>query len=976
MKRISFFIICLLILVLPTAIINAGWIDKGSYKELERKIERTYSISYSNDYKYFYTFSHSDDYLRKWDVASGEVLDSFYLEIKKNLEMITFSSDRKYFLIATSYSGNDYPYSYTYLIKKAYNLNEMKLIDTLLIKSASEGRNNWGEYSSGEFNLLKMDYVNGYFISAGTHKSSFSKQGVEKDENSMLDFHIDDSRNRSVFVEFEYHYEDMPYLHQESDAIYFSRLLLADSNLKNEQTILEYVRNYVNNSDFRPNSPSTPEYYKIDKALINKNDNFVYFTSSDNTVRTYDYINEVFLRNYYWNFDYNTAFEFSEDDRFLFLTYQNQLRILHPQTKDFVKDIFFDSTLNSFSFNPSTYSLISIRQPNTIELRDLSDVAEKIDFFASDTLSYPNKEITFYYSGPESYTNFTWEFGDGESGEGKIVKHAYKSKNTYSVNLIVSDDSDNKAAVNKNSYITIVDSIKADFIVLYIDPDDYHYYVFKNISKGEVVKVKWNFGDGKYDSTYNAGHKFENDGLYIVKLEVEDASQTKSFKELLIYVYPIPASISEDYKEQSTTFNFSPSLEAWEDLQGLEFEKIIAKNDKFYGIISLLVYDQWDEDVSSTRSFIILNNKFEKTQAYLGYKDFTLINHNKTDKVVLISNRQYCVATPEGEILFTNNSSSSEYYHYADESGNIYSLAKDKSNKNYIVRSDLYHKQIETIDSYDFKYYDLIHCSETTDDVIINRAGGSYSDLRTWAKVSKHKSLMDTMSYSMNGLLKMIGLKSNSIITFLLSSNTGITEICKSNAENNIEKSIPVNLPFAKPKIIKLRENLFAVTGQNSFIPGYILIDSNLNIIYYRFFKNYKRNIETLTLYNDSLIVLLSSSWPDKENDSTFNLYYIVDTLPREFVDDIIVTSKVLQTEKNTIQVYPNPATNNVEFILPKDTLMGTFEIYNMQSQKVFTKSNVVRNVNLNLQIFPPGVYFCVFKSVGKVISRKFMIVR
>ena len=122
-------------------------------------------------------------------------------------------------------------------------------------------------------------------------------------------------------------------------------------------------------------------------------------------------------------------------------------------------------------------------------------------------------------------------------------------------------------------------------------------------------------------------------------------------------------------------------------------------------------------------------------------------------------------------------------------------------------------------------------------------------------------------------------------------------------------------------------------------------------------------SVAALRIYKDYLIA----------NTNRRGLYYAK-------LSDLGITSVEEQnpeiTNKGTIQVFPNPAVDNVEFIMPEDTVSGIFEIYNMQSQKVFTQSDAVGNIKLNTKVFSPGVYFCIFKSGIQVITTKFLVVR
>lgn len=64
-----------------------------------------------------------------------------------------------------------------------------------------------------------------------------------------------------------------------------------------------------------------------------------------------------------------------------------------------------------------------------------------------------DKSINFLgsaFGGNPPYVDYSWEFGDGESGSGQSTSHTYKNAGDYTVTLTVTDSAGNKASDNEN----------------------------------------------------------------------------------------------------------------------------------------------------------------------------------------------------------------------------------------------------------------------------------------------------------------------------------------------------------------------------------------------------------------------------------------------------------------------------------------------------------------------------------------------
>ena len=129
---------------------------------------------------------------------------------------------------------------------------------------------------------------------------------------------------------------------------------------------------------------------------------------------------------------------------------------------------------------------------------------------------------------------YSWDFGDGATGQGRQVHHTYAQPGFYTVRLTVTDDSGVGNAsrfIEQNVRINappvpvitmpeVVNSSQAVFDASEsVDTDD------------EIISYNWNFGDGNRAEGLTVQHVYPLPGTYTVQLQVTDASGTASARQ-------------------------------------------------------------------------------------------------------------------------------------------------------------------------------------------------------------------------------------------------------------------------------------------------------------------------------------------------------------------------------------------------------------------------------------------------------------
>ncbi|GJQ62206.1 MAG: hypothetical protein SCALA702_12590 [Melioribacteraceae bacterium] len=173
----------------------------------------------------------------------------------------------------------------------------------------------------------------------------------------------------------------------------------------------------------------------------------------------------------------------------------------------------------------------------------MSAVGEQIAFSAEKSYD-PDGEIIDY----------SWDFGDGNTGNGISVNHTYQSPGTYEVKLTISDESGVKNSIDTTFVPIIINNPPTaeagDDRLVAVD----ELFVINGEgsvdSDGRIIRFDWDLGDGSTKSGYSVAHSYANPGKYTIKLKVRDDSNTKG---------------NEDEDFLTVTVNARPAADAGDD---------------------------------------------------------------------------------------------------------------------------------------------------------------------------------------------------------------------------------------------------------------------------------------------------------------------------------------------------------------------------------------------------------------------------
>ncbi len=120
-------------------------------------------------------------------------------------------------------------------------------------------------------------------------------------------------------------------------------------------------------------------------------------------------------------------------------------------------------------------------------------------------------------------SKYTWDFGDGTTGEGMKVSHAYEKAGSYRVLLTIDDGKGTNCSVGQ----AVTSAWIADRPTVQIQGPDWactgQTVTFDAPATGGSLKYHWDFGDGEtWDGGSHASHAYQKGGNYNVLVTVDN----------------------------------------------------------------------------------------------------------------------------------------------------------------------------------------------------------------------------------------------------------------------------------------------------------------------------------------------------------------------------------------------------------------------------------------------------------------------
>jgi PKD repeat protein len=160
-------------------------------------------------------------------------------------------------------------------------------------------------------------------------------------------------------------------------------------------------------------------------------------------------------------------------------------------------------------------------------------------FTANKTLGLTPLTVTFDASASQNADSYSWDFGDGTNGTGKIVEHTFEKAGTLDIVLKVSNAN---GTANSTQTITAIEPILpiAEFTKNATEGTVPFAVKFNASTSQNVDSYSWDFGDGTNGTGKIVEHTFEKAGTFDVVLTVRNANGTaNSTAQTVTAVEPI-----------------------------------------------------------------------------------------------------------------------------------------------------------------------------------------------------------------------------------------------------------------------------------------------------------------------------------------------------------------------------------------------------------------------------------------------------
>ena len=145
------------------------------------------------------------------------------------------------------------------------------------------------------------------------------------------------------------------------------------------------------------------------------------------------------------------------------------------------------------------------------------------NFTSTSSYNTANLDGTSSSDVDGTITAWAWDFGDGTTGTGATPSHKYASGGTYSVTLVVTDNTGHQSAPY-SANVTVTDappptaSFTATPTFLQVAFDG----TGSSDVDGTIASYVWNFGDGNTGVGATPNHTYATGGTYVVQLVVTD----------------------------------------------------------------------------------------------------------------------------------------------------------------------------------------------------------------------------------------------------------------------------------------------------------------------------------------------------------------------------------------------------------------------------------------------------------------------
>lgn len=183
--------------------------------------------------------------------------------------------------------------------------------------------------------------------------------------------------------------------------------------------------------------------------------------------------------------------------------------------------------------------IVDISKTIIIEMDPFKPIAD------AGTDDQVNEDEQYIFNAAGSYdnvgiVNYTWDYDDGYFGYGINPTHTYSFNRTYVVTLNVSDQEGNWDTDTVNITVSNVPPIaEAGFNITIEEGQNITFDASASTdTPSDIISLaySWFFGDGNYSEGITVNHSYEDNGTFLVTLQVTDDDGSQDFDYITITV--------------------------------------------------------------------------------------------------------------------------------------------------------------------------------------------------------------------------------------------------------------------------------------------------------------------------------------------------------------------------------------------------------------------------------------------------------
>lgn len=262
-----------------------------------------------------------------------------------------------------------------------------------------------------------------------------------------------------------------------------------------------------------------------------------------------------------------------------------------------------------------------------VDSTPISNIPPVADFvFSPETGESPlpvSFDASLSYDSDGQIVQYSWDFGDGSTGLGKIVDHTYQQDGNFSMSLSVEDNQGGVDSITKT--IEVIPPNEPPVAGFSFTPQTGLFPLLVTFDAassldpdGQIVQYSWDFGDNTSGSGKIITHTYESWGTFTITLSIKDNSGAGDTKTETIEVLRLFQPLNIRWE----TFN-DDSMFLTRYIVNVKWEKNPANN----GIAEVVLYRIYRKENNADPTSFAYIGKVEAP--FLTYDDYDIEKKDK-----------------------------------------------------------------------------------------------------------------------------------------------------------------------------------------------------------------------------------------------------------------------------------------------------------------------------------------------------------